>query len=223
MSKYVKNTHVTDTQNWAGQDVAAGEYHEIVDQKVPRWQNNSAFLVDLASGLAVMAKDNSGSKDITDVNSAIDYLKDSAIQEVTTQKEKNDIILKMACGKATSNASGLVQLDILVPGTVGSGDGRFVEGGAAWFATYHIDDHFEVHIVDVDNILGYGAGTQVGSYTETGANSGFYAEPNGTVRVSSMGFFGFVSSGLYLRMEAQSGDSAQDTIYMNIIWGKKDV
>ena len=46
----------------------------------------------------------------------------------------------------------IVKLDILVPGIPGSGDGRYVQGGTAWFDTYDLNDIFKVHIVDVDNI-----------------------------------------------------------------------
>jgi len=220
MAKWIKNTTV-GSKTWLGQQVAASTYYNIQTSEESNWANDSTLLTDIGSGDALVAKDDSGNNDITDVSDAINYLKDDIAKEVLTQKEKSNITLKMACGKATSNVSGFVQLDIKVPGTAGSGDGRYVEGGSAWFLTYHPDDHFKVHVIDVDNILGYGAGTQVGSYTEDGANAGFYAEPDGKVHVNSMGFFGFINSGLYLRMEAQCGDNTQDTIYTNIIWGKK--
>ncbi|RLA41028.1 MAG: hypothetical protein DRR06_16575, partial [Gammaproteobacteria bacterium] len=82
MSKYVKNTHATDIQNWTGQDVAAGEYFEIEQIKLQRWQVNSAFLVDLASGLAVMAKSDDGTEDIADYNDALNYLRNDLPTEV---------------------------------------------------------------------------------------------------------------------------------------------
>jgi len=87
MSKYVKNTHATDTQNWTGQDVDAGEYFEIEDHKIARWQNNSQFLIDLANGLAVMAKSDSGTADITDIVAANNFLMDNAVNEVIIQEE----------------------------------------------------------------------------------------------------------------------------------------
>jgi hypothetical protein len=220
MIKYIKNID-TVTHTYSGQQIAAGAYYEIQPADEMNLANDSSLLADIGSGKALMAKDDSGNNDLTDINESINFLKNNIPAEVLTQKEKTDITLKMACAKSATDVNGFVQLDIKVPGTVGSGDGRYVEGGSAWFLNYHADDHFKVHIIDVDNILGYGAGAQVGSYTEDGTNAGFYAEPDGKVHVSSMGFFGFIQSGLYLRMEGQCGDGTTDTIYMNIIWGKK--
>jgi len=221
MIKYIKNID-TITHTYSGQQILAGAYYEIQSVDEVNLANDSSLLSDIGAAKAIMAKDDSGTTDITDINESINFLKNNIPTEVTTQKEKTDIILKMACGKATTDVNGFVQLDIKVPGTPGSGDGRYIQGGSAWFANYHSDDHFKVHIIDVDNLLGYGAGFQVGSYTEDGTNAGFYAETDGKVHVNSMGFFGFAPSGMYLRMEGQCGDNTSDTIYMNIIWGKKE-
>ena len=221
IDKWVKNTD-TDVRIWCGQEVQPNTYYLIEDVELTKWQNNSLLLVDIANGIAVIARDDSGSNDIVNVNEAIRFLQDSGLIEVITQKEKTDIILRMASGKVLSNATGLAVLDIKVPGIIGSEDGRYVQGGSAWFANHHNDDHFQVHVIDVDNLMGYGAGVQIGTYTEEGDNAGFYAEPDGRVQVSSMGFFGFLPSGVYLRMIGQSGDFAVDSLYMNVTWGKKE-
>ena len=218
MIKTLKNTtqsqiFISDT----GQYIEASENFTIDSSQYTLYANSSSVISLIGDGTIVVSD---GTSDLN-ISEGVNLIQDSYPKEVTTQKEKTDITLKMASGKKASNSSGYVELDVKVQGTPGSGDGRYVQGGTAWFLVHHPDDHFKVYIIDVDNIMGYGAGFQVGSYCDTGADAGFYAEPDGKVHVDSMGFFGFIPSGLYLRMIGQCGDGTADTIYMNIIWGKK--
>ena len=84
MSKWIKNTtQITNT--YAGQDIFAGAYHEITPEQELRFINSSTLLTDIGSGDAVVAKDSSGSNDIVDVNTAINYLK-----SITTEIEVDD-------------------------------------------------------------------------------------------------------------------------------------
>lgn len=232
MNIYIKNADTVE-HIWSGQGVQPDEYYLIEDIELTKWQTNSKLLIDIANGIAVVAKDNSGTADITDINEAINFLKGDAPQEVISQTEKTDIILRMACGTKQSDAQGAAQVNILVPGTPGSGDGRHVEGGHAWFDSFHHADVFEVYIIDLDNITGYGAGTVVGTYTE---DFSAHANPNNdgvagwmptpseqSVSVKSMGFFGFVPSGFYLVIKGQKGDSIESHMHCNVKWGAKSV
>jgi hypothetical protein len=81
VSKYVKNTHATETQSWVGQDIDAGEYFLIETNKLHRWQQDTAFLIDLASGLAVIASANDSNEDITDYSAALNYLNNTIVEE----------------------------------------------------------------------------------------------------------------------------------------------
>ena len=217
MTIRIRNTDVV-SHTWSGQVIVASGFYDIPTAEVNGFADSGKVFTAVASGQAVISD---GTTDFTDPTEGWKFLIGGLPTEVTTQLEKSDITLKMACGKVVSDASGLAKLDIKVQGTPGTEDGRFVQGGTAWFLNHHPDDRFKVLIIDVDNIMGYGAGFQVGSYCEMGANSGFYAEPSGMVSVKSMGFFGFIPSGLYMRMEAQCGDGTIDTLYMNVVWGVK--
>ena len=75
MSKWVKNTD-TASRTWVGQTVLASEYYELQTHEIAAWANNSLLLTDIGSGIAVVAEDNSGTSDIADVNTAINFLKD---------------------------------------------------------------------------------------------------------------------------------------------------
>lgn len=81
MAKWIKNTTVGD-KTWVGQLVSAGTYYQIQSQEEALWANNSVLLTDIASGDALVAKDDSGNNNITDVTSAINYLKDIQVTDV---------------------------------------------------------------------------------------------------------------------------------------------
>jgi len=133
--------------------------------------------------------------------------------------------LKLAKAKATTS-SGVATILLKVPGTPGSGDGRLIESGYGWFLIPHADDYAEVYVSDEDNILGYGAGAIVGSYTDTdvpSANKGWYfPKPDPTLRVDALAGIGFINAGLYLKIIATKGDLSSDTFMVNLKWGVRD-
>ena len=139
---------------------------------------------------------------------------------------KEQAILRMARFKVAT-VTGVSELLVKIPGTAGSGDGRYVEGGRGWFETHNLDDCFTVCITDEDNIMGYGAGVMVGSYTEqeiATINEGWYI-PVGSkeVIVNAMAGMGWIPSGLYLKITATKGDLSADNFRMNLNWGVNDV
>lgn len=74
-NRFVKNT-TGSTKTYGGQDINAGQYYEIQSQEQNDWANSSDLLTDIVSGDVVIARDSSGNNDITDINSAINYLKE---------------------------------------------------------------------------------------------------------------------------------------------------
>lgn len=75
MAKWVKNTS-GGTGTWEGQEIASSAYYQIQSSEEAKWANSSTVLTDIGSGDLTVAKDDSGSTDITDVASAINHLKD---------------------------------------------------------------------------------------------------------------------------------------------------
>ena len=88
MDKWIKNT-TASTKTWVGQEVSAGAYHNIEAIKELAWANDSTLLSDIGSGEAVVAKSDSGSDDITDVNDGINYLKSLIPREVSVFQSSN--------------------------------------------------------------------------------------------------------------------------------------
>lgn len=91
MAKWIKNNSGIN-KTWVGQLVSDQAYYEIQPHEESSWANDSVLLSDIGSGDAVVAKDDSGTNDLTDVNIGINYLKGLLAQEVrdteTTQYEK---------------------------------------------------------------------------------------------------------------------------------------
>lgn len=145
--------------------------------------------------------------------------------EVVTQFEKRDKTLKICSGTGAVGIDGIATVLIKVPGTHGSGDGRWISSGMAFFDVHHPDDKVNsVRFTDEDNILGYGAGFVVGSYTDDdadSANQGWHIPPPGWVEAEAIGGYGFAPSGFYIKVVGTKGGGATTgNLYMNIEWGK---
>lgn len=59
--------------------IVVGEYYQLQshEEKQSNWIFNSELLTDIGNGKAVVAKDNSGTEDISDISDAIKYLQDN--------------------------------------------------------------------------------------------------------------------------------------------------
>lgn len=72
---------------------------------------------------------------------------------VTTQYELNDKTLKLARAAGNVDETGSVILYFKVPGTFGSGQGRYVVGGYGITEDYNKDDYVIIRIEDKDRII----------------------------------------------------------------------
>lgn len=147
--------------------------------------------------------------------------------EVITQFEKEDKILKLFSGEVDV-VNGVATLLLKTPGVPGSG-GRYIDWGVAWFNEQHNGDKvYKVEVVDIDNLLGYGAGVILRTYHDEAAleeNCGWrIPKTEGVVEVDALGGYGFLPSGFYLRIIGKKGESQQTgTFYVNLKWGKDEV
>jgi hypothetical protein len=155
-------------------------------------------------------------------------------QQVTTQYELNDKDLHIACMSGdVDTGTGIAISQIVIPGTPGSTDGRWVAGGEAFFDHADVKDRvIAIDVVDVDNLLGLGAGTVVKTYHDEEVaeeNRGWYigvdqfdATGNaGIIEIEPMGYYGFIPAGLYLRITAKKDPANKTgTFRINIAWGK---
>lgn len=196
--------------------------------------NNSYYLFAADGPLSLTAQismDGSSNDDQTDFET---NFKSSANQPlfpilntVTTQFEKKDYVLQLACSTATVGGDGIATVLMKVPGTPGGADGRYINAGEAFFDIATAGDKISgVWIVDHDNILGGGADAVIGSYTDDAADSteqGWYIPPiQGRVKAETIGFYGFVPSGFYLKLVGKKGGGlTTGNLYVNMEWAIK--
>lgn len=83
--KIVRNNKQT-SDTWCGLLMDAGASHTIELVELARWQNDSKVLSDIASGNLIL---NDGTNDISDVASAINFLKDTD----TTQRDSDGAVM----------------------------------------------------------------------------------------------------------------------------------
>jgi hypothetical protein len=91
MIKVKNNKQVSDT--WCGMMIEPSMYYELEHREVIKWQNNSKVLIDISSGDLIV---NNDTVDITDVASAINFLKEVDTKEVDTDGRQ---IIRAAAGK----------------------------------------------------------------------------------------------------------------------------
>lgn len=213
MAKWIFNND-TKTNTYSGQQIVVGAYYEIQPLEELSFSNNSLLITDISNTKAIVSKSDDVSGHIVEINDQINYLKDDLPKEVTTKKEKGVITTKMAKGKVTLDADGKGDIDFSVPAP-----GRYVSGGLAWFSTFDSDS---VIMVEIHHPT---AGI-VGSYKDEDlmmSQQGWFVEPNGTVGVQSMDFFGFVDAGLILKVVGTHGLGAAasgEILRVNLQWGK---
>ena len=67
-------------KSWEGQEIAPGEYYLLESSEISRWACSSDVMTDIGSGDLII---NDGTDDITDVNTAIDFIKGNPLKAST--------------------------------------------------------------------------------------------------------------------------------------------
>lgn len=155
---------------------------------------------------------------------------------VVTDFEIDDKTLKLSSITGTVDGSGDCVIQLKIPGTYAPGEyGRYIAGGYAVTDKYGWDDRItKVEIVDVDNVLGFGAGVVVGGYHDEEVDAinmgwrfwrGSYngTDCEGECEVEPIGGFGKIPAGLYIRCTFKAGAGSPATkVCVNFWWAKKD-
>jgi hypothetical protein len=131
--------------------------------------------------------------------------------------------VQMARLQIITNENGLGAEVLKIPGTPGVLGTRIIKGGMGWFETPNAGDYVKVVVTDEDNILGYGAGVTIGSYTDADVpteNQGWFVPPNQFLYLERVGSTnGYLLGGLYIKIIVQTGDATQDVFRCNLVWG----
>ncbi len=210
---------------FCGKEFQVNEVHPIPVAEESIWANDEAVISAVVdSTLLVM----SGSAELTNTSDALNFLKDLTLKEVVTQFEKQDKTLKIASTSADVDVDGYATALLRIPGIPGSGDGRFLTSGIAFFTSHTPGDKvLSITIVDQDNLLGYGVGVPVGSYTDSDVdltNSGWFIMPKGYLRAETIGGYGFAPAGFYFKVVGKKVNTGptNEKLFVNFEWGKKE-
>lgn len=171
MAKWIKNTSGT-TSTYNGQDIFDNAYYGIQAHQEIAWANDSILLTDIASGSAIVAKDDSGTTDIVDVNEAINYLKGLLPSEVSITNVISSSGIKEPLGMrarlvgiahqtVTKNTSANV--DWLIPqlSIFGVNKKSYFDGIQYFVKDGNTGDHCKFQVVDKD-----GSGVTAGIYPQ---------------------------------------------------------
>lgn len=176
---------------------------------------------------------NPPSADLTDFE---DNFKDagnqSPVSQVRTQFEQPAYLLQMSHGSALAVAPGAAAtITIKIPGTFAGPNppapGRYIDEGLAWASPGADGDVItDVMVVDLDDVLGMGANTVIGTYFDSevpAENQGWALHPVFPVEVDTIGWYGFIPAGLYLIITVQRASTASvaGNFYVNLKWGIK--
>lgn len=206
---------------------------QILDN--PKWQwiyfdvQNHYYIYGKQSSIVVICKiyKDSGADQTEFENDYMDNYTRELAPVVTTQEEKNDKTLKLS-GAIANFSSGTAVISIQVPGTPGSGDGRWAAGGYCFADNWVIGDRVtKVQVVDTDNLMGLGAGTVLKEYYDSempSANQGWYFYPahsnTGEIEIDPIGGYGFIPAGLYLEIHASCTSATK--LVADIWWAKEE-
>jgi hypothetical protein len=75
MAKYVKNNDSIN-RTWCGQEILVGNYYMLEENEYRKWANDSDVITSISDATLIVSTTNDSSGHITDVASAVDFLKD---------------------------------------------------------------------------------------------------------------------------------------------------
>ncbi len=171
MAKWIKNADIL-THTYEGQEIAAGTYHEILQNEWTSWSNNSDLLTDISTGIVIVAKDDSGSNDISDINEAINYLKGLLPSEVSITNVISSSGIKESSGMRarlvgiahqTVPKNALTNIDWLISQLNISGVNKksYFDGIQYFVKDGQTGDHCKFQVIDKD-----GSGVTAGLYPQ---------------------------------------------------------
>lgn len=220
MSKWIYNND-TIAHTYSGQEIASSTYYQIEDIEEVRWMNNSTLLDDIASGDAIVSKSNNSADHITDTNDAINYLKN----KLSPVDSNNSPIVRI---RAFNNADNLKFRGTGISGTATKNtttnieykltEDRFINGVDILIKDHVWGDKINFEVVDIDNILGYGAGTVLDQFGKD-----WYVDPDkcsqGQIRVE---YPALINKDLYVRLAYISTGATNDVeVKANLFLHKK--
>lgn len=172
------------TKNLNNQYVETDDNYSIIGPDA----NNINWIVVLNKKLA----DGSTNPDATDFETNVKPACNFAVGTRTYPFASSDFLFEGNGVSFTAAANGATASDFKIS-TAGD-PGLYINGGDLFTNGSKVGDYVQVQVVDVDNILGYGAGTVLNEWV-----SKWYVDPKGGQSVMTP-YAGKIPGGLYLRL-----------------------
>ena len=202
----VKNDTLS-MKTWAGKEFAAAEEHTIDEANILKWKTNAVFLTAVAGGDALIGD---GSTYFSDASYGLDWLRGNTPTRIADPFPDNESKFYFrGSGGSSAAIVGVTNVDIKLHAT----ESRFINGAEVWTDAGTFGDKLTFEVVDVDNILGAGAGYVVDNF---GDNWQIHAT---IVTKAFPGYIASIPAGLYVRMKVTAAVACN--FYYNLYLHKK--
>jgi hypothetical protein len=154
--KRVKN-NTASVKTWCGQEIEAGQYYTIEVTEDLSWSNNNTVIVAISNAEAIM---NNGTEDITDINKAIEFLKNNDPIEAITEYTSR-YFLKADAVMTTAEPNAVTTLDLLIDNKTAESPVlnnesyvyKYLKGGTIFGEGFVLGDWAKFMVIDKDGWL----------------------------------------------------------------------
>jgi hypothetical protein len=151
MKKFKNNKEVADT--WCGMEIQPSAYYELQAIELIRWQTDSKVLSDIGSGNGIM---NDGTSDITDVATAIAFLRDDMVKDVKVTSQPDPVPFAQPTYRTKRDADTswtTCAENIVTHSDFQLTAERYVSGGDIIFKDSKEGDYLSAEVRDVNGVI----------------------------------------------------------------------
>jgi hypothetical protein len=190
------------TQTWGGKEFTAGEEHTIQAANLSKWRSSDNLVTAIANSEALVGDSSSF---FSDIITGLSWLNGDVATHLADPFPDNETGYSFRGAGGTGEVTaGSNDIDILIHAT----EARLINGAEVWSDATAYGSYVTFQVVDVDNVLGYGAGTMVEEF-----GSAWQMHPD-LITKAFPGYVANVPAGLYIRLKVNSTDAAD--IYYNL-------
>lgn len=190
------------TKTWGGKEFIAGEELTLQESNLSKWRNSDSLVTAIANSEALVG-DSSGF--FTDIIVGLAWLNGDISTHIADPFPDNETGYSFrGLGGTSAVTAGTNDVDILIHAT----EARLINGAEVWLDSTAYGSNVTFQVVDVDNVLGYGAGAMLEEFGDK-----WQMHPGVTTRAFP-GYVANVAAGLYIRLKVDSADTTD--VYYNL-------
>lgn len=198
---FIKNNSGTNG-TWAGQAINDQAYVVTDVASQARFANDATTLDDIGNGNLIVAHANDGTADLDSVSGLKTLLGTMPTRIANPFPDNEGNYSFRGLGGTASLTSGTNDVDQLISAA------RLINGAEVWTDSTNYGETVTFQVVDVDNVLGYGAGFVVEEFGTT-----WNLHPNQPT-AAFPGYVAAIPASLYVRMKVVT--SATCTLHYNL-------